>query len=701
MGMPELLRTLGGACLLFLLGTPPIAAGQEGGCAPLPPSAGLALGPPVTWEWTASDGYRARIEVILPTEVPPNCGWPLVTWVHPLGSDRVEQLPQALALAAQGFAVAVYDVRGQGDFLELNDPQLYGRTLSGLREIIDLAEVIEFVLANYPQDIDGERLGVTGTSQGGWHAWVAAALSGRSLPPNPWRQEPFPDIDAVVSRGHDGSPWFGGPDKRTFTEWERALLFEPSAGVHWQPNELAAAQAAFLADDPQALESSLQELDHRALLPFTQAPVLAHLAHQDSVFRSRTFVENTALLPGAGDQRFALGSGIHGAPANSLDDAEHAWRRVLFLREHLAADPLPAQPGVLAVADDRWRVRVVPGAPAEITDPASIWDRRALSQMPGASFSMYLTPTGDLGFTPPPTAFEIPIAYSPGESYSPLAISSGDLADFNFASGKRAFESPASPLSTQLIGAPRFRGLLSSSRDRGQISMRLYDVAPDGTAQFLCSGGLTRRDLEPAGFEQWTVAFDSLAHTLLIGHRLRLEIECVDRQPYVGSPNLVRDLPLFDAFDLTLLSRPSGPLTLRLPIATPDQPRLVNSPPVIAPGVLELRSGLRSSSLLAGWLYVLLPTLGGVGVTPLFGVDVPIASDSLTLKAQALAPKAPFWAYTGALDGEGSADATLLLGSTASDPALTGSILTLIGVLRSPAGDVQLTPVEELYFLGP
>lgn len=699
--MPQLLRTLRTACLALLLGVPAWAAGDEGACVPPAPSAGLPVAPPVTWEWTASDGYRARVDVLLPGEPAPSCGWPLVIWVHPLGSNRQEQQAQASGLAAQGFAVAVYDVRGQGDFAELNDPLVYGRTLNGLREIVDLAEVIEFVLELYPVEVDGAHLGVTGTSQGGWHAWLAAALSDRPLPPNPWREAPFPKIAAAVARGHDGSPWFGGPDKGAFTDWERSLLFQTPPGVHWQPDELGAGQAAFLADDPGALDSTLAELDHRVLLPFTQVPMLLHLAHQDSVFRSRSFVENAALLPGAGEQRFTLGSGVHGAPANLLDDAEHAWRRLLFLREHLATESPAGEPEILKVGDERWTTRVVPGVAAEVSDASTLWDRRAFAQLPASGFPLYLTPAGSLALEPPPTSFEVPIAYDPGASYTPLAVSGGNLEGFDFVSDLRVFESPAAPLTTQLIGTPRFRGLLRSSLDRGQVSLRLYDVAPDGTAQFLCSGGQTRRDVEPASFDNWTIAFDTLAHTLSIGHRLRLEVECVDRQPYVGSPDLVRELPLFEAFDLTLRSRPNGPLVLRLPIATPEQPRLVNYPPVVAPGEPEVRSGLRSSSGQAGWLYVLVPTFGGAGVTPLFGVDLPIASDDLTLDAQAGAPLAPYLGYTGVLDSEGCADAALLLGGAASDPGMTGAVLSLIGVLRSPAGEVQLTSVGELYFLGP
>jgi hypothetical protein len=265
----------------------------------------------------------------------------------------------------------------------------------------------------------------------------------------------------------------------------------------------------------------------------------------------------------------------------------------------------------------------------------------------------------------------------------------------------RVFESPAAPLTTQLIGSPRFRGLLRSSAPSAQVSLRLSDVAPDGSAQFLCSGGATRRDLAPGAFDNWAITFDTLAHTLLQGHRLRLEVECVDRQPYPGSPSLIRELPLFEPFDLTLRSRPTGPLVLRVPVATPQAPRLVSYPPVVAPGVPEVRTGLFSSADQAGWLYVILPTFAGSGVTPLFGAEVPIASDPFTLDAQALAPSPPFVGYVGALDTVGRAGAELELGAASLDPSLAGSVLTLVGVLRSPAGEVQLTALNELFFLGP
>ena len=71
----------------------------------------------------------------------------------------------------QGFATITYDVRGQGDSMALNDPTIYGRGPLGLRDRMDMFEVIEHVGAMFPTQIDMSRIGVTGKSQGSYLTW--------------------------------------------------------------------------------------------------------------------------------------------------------------------------------------------------------------------------------------------------------------------------------------------------------------------------------------------------------------------------------------------------------------------------------------------------------------------------------------------------------------------------------------------------
>lgn len=702
-------------CLLAVLGGPVglgRAAGDAGGgeavagdpepCAVPLPSSGSGLQPVLTTEWVASDGYRSRVDVLLPAGPAPTCGWPLVVWVHPLGAGREEPFEQAVGLAVQGFAVALYDVRGQGNSMELNDPATFGRTLNGLREVVDLAEIIETVPTWYPAEIDSQRVAVTGTSQGGWHAWLAASLSSRFLPPNPWRDTPFPRIRAVAARGNDGSPWFGGPGKLAFTEWERLLLFETTEGVHWKPQELAIGQAAFLSQDLTELNFQLEQFDHRFLLPITVVPVLAHLAHEDSVFRSRDFVQNAKDVGSFSSSRFVLGSGVHGAPSNLLDDARFAWDRLLFLRDHLSIELPSGEAEALSVSASPWRARILPRDEVPYLDPSTLWDRRDLESLPASNFALFLTSAGTLGFQAPPSGFDVPLGYEPGAGYDPGVLSKVGAKPLpGPQSDLRVFESPAAPKAVQLIGRPRFRGLVRSSESFGQLNLRLSDVGLDGSSRFLCAGDLTRDDVEAGAFGYWTVVFDSMAHTLRTGHRLRLEVEAITRQPYPGSPNLLRELPLFEPFDLTLRGRPEGPLLLRLPVASPAGPRIVVYPPAIAAGETVLRVGLTGNPDQAGWIYQVFPTFAGAGESEYMGITVPLLFDEVTADALLFGAAPPYFNFQGVLETGGVAEAQLLLSGTSSDPAMTGSVLTVLGLLRAPDGAVELTEPTEIFFLGP
>jgi len=53
----------------------------------------------------------------------------------------------------------------------LNDPTIYGRGPLGLRDRMDMFEVIEHVGAMFPTQIDMSRIGVTGKSQGSYLTW--------------------------------------------------------------------------------------------------------------------------------------------------------------------------------------------------------------------------------------------------------------------------------------------------------------------------------------------------------------------------------------------------------------------------------------------------------------------------------------------------------------------------------------------------
>ncbi|HIE72355.1 MAG TPA: alpha/beta fold hydrolase, partial [Planctomycetes bacterium] len=171
--------------LVFVALASTLAVSVSAQCVrPTPPPGGLPVTHTLSVPVVYSDGYSSNASLLLPDGPAPSCGWPLVVYVHWLGGTRFEELPLQLLIAGQGYAVWSYDVRGQGETVLANAGHPNGgSTLWGPIERHDLAEQVDYVAneLTWQGIIDPTRLGVIGSSQGGGHAWAAAALSGELL----------------------------------------------------------------------------------------------------------------------------------------------------------------------------------------------------------------------------------------------------------------------------------------------------------------------------------------------------------------------------------------------------------------------------------------------------------------------------------------------------------------------------------------
>ena len=117
---------------------------------------------------TMNDGVRLDAQAVLPDGSPPGGLFSGVILVHGHGEDgsKATTLERARDLADRGYVALCYSVRGQGGSEGLSFHL-------GVRELFDLQEVVGWALGNLP--IHPDRLGVCGSSQGGWHSWMAAA----------------------------------------------------------------------------------------------------------------------------------------------------------------------------------------------------------------------------------------------------------------------------------------------------------------------------------------------------------------------------------------------------------------------------------------------------------------------------------------------------------------------------------------------
>lgn len=114
-----------------------------------------------------SDGARIDALYVLPTTARPAAGYPAVLLVHGFAGSKNNNRSDALAYARAGYAATAYSVRGQGASEGLFDFFASPRILADLRAAVDFTRRL--------RGVDSSRVAVVGGSQGGLHAWNAAA----------------------------------------------------------------------------------------------------------------------------------------------------------------------------------------------------------------------------------------------------------------------------------------------------------------------------------------------------------------------------------------------------------------------------------------------------------------------------------------------------------------------------------------------
>ena len=303
------------------------------GVDPLPPAGGFAITEKLDQIVSFQDGGRTRIDVRYPTAPPGTTGWPVAVVVHGLGIgiNRKTEAGRTRFLASRGYFVATYDVRGQGDFKTLTTNTNLGTTIVGKPERLDFVEVVNYLKTTYGSgaapDADLDRLGVAGRSQGGIHAWAAAAWSGKPLPANSRGLTRFPVIkaacpsmfppftsDVVFPQGksvHSSAlaALFLLPVARFEASFEQTLQGLIMTGQYGQA-------AAFIDGEP--FRQDLQQLQT------SKVPVFAQFGWNDSWSSPALILRALAQLPASTPQRLSFNPAIaHDVPGNDAQIERH------------------------------------------------------------------------------------------------------------------------------------------------------------------------------------------------------------------------------------------------------------------------------------------------------------------------------------------------------------------------------------------
>lgn len=667
---------------------------------PAPPRAGFPIETLPVELVTYRDGVLAEGRLIQPLATAPSCGWPLVVRVHSLGANREQDLAFQQRLARLGFTVWAYDVRGQASTRFHN--QSTGTTVYGGAECFDLAEQIEYVRRAHSDVVSQERVAVIGTSQGGVHAWMAAARSGGELEVAGRGAIDFPAIACVV-----GSAFAAEPIRHALrggTLFSAIALDTATLDPMTQLYAVDAAHAAlwrqhFLAQDPLGLEAALRAEPGRAIedrLAASTVPVLFQQAWHDAIADAGFALDGLRRLPQGTPWRLVASTNGHGVPYNAAEERQWTELGVRWLERFLWDEPNGVENEARVVS------AAMPLDPAVWTDATSLWHHDFDSALDEAPRRLWTTSDGALSDVEPSTAVSATRITHEVQAGLDAARwlndpSSRELANVLAAIplSERAFDldltAPA-----HLFGAPRAHLAVVPDALRFSIAAVLLARLP-GASGFvmLAHGGKGVLDASPQQALEIDVALSPISARLPVGTTVRLVL----RNHWLTEAPHLRGLitvPMFTASNVDVLHGAGLAASwLDLPLRASPTVSLGAADSMLdldAPSPIDFE--LDGDPAHAGWHYFLAASVTGQSPgTVLPGGVLPLVIDPLTEVFGMLVWSPELSGFFGTLDPDGHARARLDLSGTTMLPlVLAGRRLTFAAWVRPEFGDLTGRP---------
>ncbi len=490
---------------------------------------------------------------------------PAIVYGTPYGKNRATLPPEANRLAAHGYAVLCYDVRGRGDS---------GGTFEPYRnEGPDGYDVIEWVAA---QDWCDGKVASWGGSYSGQSQWLTAierpphlcAIVAYATP-----SDPFTDWPTGVHKPMTVS-WFRMVDGRVLqnvsgVDWETVYRHLPLSTMDQAAGFVSANWRRDLAHPPSDV-GYWAPLAYQRRLSSVDVPALHITGWYDDVQPGslRNFAELTANAPTEPTrraQRLVVGPWGHdagrrgGRSVGDVDFGDHAEDVVVseleirFLDHHLRGidNGVDAEPRarLFVMGANRWRDG------DEWPLASTVWTSLYLHSDGHAN-----TRHGDGRLTPePPTAAEPPdvYRYDPADPApfltEPTSAQIGGPDDYATVEDRAdvlVYAGTELTCELTVIGPVRAELFIISDGLDTDFTAKLVDIHPDGTRRRLCDGmvraryrdGLTQETpLTPGKAHRVDIDLWSTAHAFLPGHRVGLEISSsafpkYDRNLNTGEP---------------------------------------------------------------------------------------------------------------------------------------------------------------------
>ena len=480
---------------------------------------------------TVRDGVNLDATITLPTDSTPAGGFPAIVLVHGSGGSKSDMAPFASVLAANGYASLAYSVRGQG---------LSGgySTSSGVTERLDLSEVIQYF--RLQANINPDKIGVAGGSQGGIHSWMAAVYR-------------MPGVKAVVPTY--ATPHFAMdlvPNRCV----KQALVWQLTLGSIRYGPERDVMKNFIINDQFDSVLTFINARDLERLTDSVKIPVLQGLGWKDALFPSNAAIRAASNLTSRHIPIWSYyGTNGHEEPIYLPEFLYLITLSLEWFDRWLKDKPLDQSDLPMAFySDDR------SGWPHHTT---AVWP-----PPPPGTIRFYVSRT-QLTTSPPAIMETYPFTLEYDTAYTATAGWSDRYGGLRF---RNAFHStPTRFLSRPFLdtadvtGIPRIHLVTGSDASRFQVHARMYDVFRADTGmvwQFMTRGtmgmrgvtGPTPLDADFAGY--------ALSHRIPPGHMIGLEITSLDMKD-TGNCYI---LPYFNSSHSQLYTSSSDPSYIDIPL---------------------------------------------------------------------------------------------------------------------------------------
>ncbi len=520
-------------------------------------------------------------------------------------------------------------------------------------------------------------------------------------PPNPWRSAPFPTIAVACPRNSPPDLKNGVfPNANSVTEKHIKALYSPIAGVHHDPNFFAQVDALLIAEDYQTLFDipSGPGLDVIELLKTADVPTRATVSYDDVHFQSNWIVEAWDVILPNSPKLLNITTGGHSTPENRREEGVRRLRLQewfnRFLRGH--------QNGIENTPEFRMSIR--PDDPFEFQDIASLWDYREFTSWPPPTTDMTLwlndndrlkdfLNTSGSGF----------IHHIWGRPYTmadyiqaiPTAVEIQADIPLDF---KSWYSDPFSE-DKMMLGTAKATLWVATPAQDFQAHVALFDVKPNGEDLYICGGTATVRGNTNATAQAIDIDLNVYGYTILKGHTIEMRVENLawNRPPGGGEMSTLREVPVFNDFDLQVLYGGNTPSVLYLPIMPAGDPNLVCSDVKLPRGRLrDLTLEIFTDSDHAGLDYFILA--GKSGISPgsnWHGLHLDLNQDALTRAIINNIGVLPLTGFTGKLDSTGRATAQMAF-QTGGVPSWYLPELDFVAVVYASTSNSQASPAVVL-----